>query len=187
LNDCGDQSIGIELYFIKYTHKQLRHCAPLNVTKKSQEERGNSTLERICPAPLKLVRCGQMPEPESVRMDKWLWAARVFKTRSLAAAACHHGHVTVAALPVKASRDVRVNDVIVIKQEEITRTFKVLQLLRQRVGAALVKNYAQDLTPESEYQKKREPRLQPLFFRPKGSGRPTKKERRAINGILESS
>lgn len=120
-------------------------------------------------------------------MDKWLWAARVFKTRSLAAKACVQGKVTIAGSAVKASRDVKIDDVIVVKKDEITRTFKVLQLLQQRVGAAAAKEYVEDQTPESELQKAREPRFPPAFYRPKGAGRPTKKERRAINDILESS
>jgi ribosome-associated heat shock protein Hsp15 len=128
-----------------------------------------------------------MSAANSVRMDKWLWAVRVFKTRSLAANACRHGRVTIAGLPVKASRDVKINDVIVVKKDDLTRTFKVLQLLHQRVGASATKKYVEDQTPASELQKAREPRFEPVFFRPKGSGRPTKKERRAINDILESS
>jgi len=120
-------------------------------------------------------------------MDKWLWAVRVFKTRSLAAAACHHGRVTIAGLPVKASREVKIDDVIVVNKDELTRTFKVLQLLQQRVGAPVAKEYVEDQTPASELQKARELRFTPLFFRPKGSGRPTKKERRVISDILESS
>ena len=133
------------------------------------------------------IDCKKMSAINSVRMDKWLWAVRVFKTRSLASDACRHGRVTIAGLPVKASRDVKINDVIVVKKDELTRTFKVLQLLQQRVGAPVAKEYAEDQTPASELQKAREPRFRPLFFRPKGSGRPTKKERRAINDILESS
>jgi ribosome-associated heat shock protein Hsp15 len=125
-----------------------------------------------------------MAETNSVRMDKWLWAVRVFKTRSLASDACRHGRVTIGGLPVKASRDVRINDLIVVKKDELTRTFKVLQLLQQRVGAPAARDYAEDQTPASELQKAREPRFTPLFFRPKGSGRPTKKERRAITRII---
>jgi ribosome-associated heat shock protein Hsp15 len=119
-------------------------------------------------------------------MDKWLWAARIFKTRSLAAAACHQGRVAVAGAPVKASRDVKVNEVIVVKKEDLTRTFKVLQLLQNRVGAPAAKEYVEDQTPASELEKARERRFAPLFSRPKGAGRPTKKERRVINDILES-
>jgi ribosome-associated heat shock protein Hsp15 len=129
-----------------------------------------------------------MPEPTNpVRMDKWLWAVRVFKTRGLASDACRHGTITIGGLPVKASREVKINDVIVVKKDELTRTFKVLQLLQQRVGASVAKEYVEDQTPASELQKTREPRFEPVFFRPKGAGRPTKKERRAINDILESS
>jgi len=128
-----------------------------------------------------------MPAINSVRMDKWLWAVRIFKTRSLAADACRQGRVTVGGLPVKASREVKIDEVVVVKKDELTRTFKVLQLLQQRVGAPAAKEYVEDQTPASELQKARGPRFAPLFFRPKGAGRPTKKERRAINDILESS
>jgi ribosome-associated heat shock protein Hsp15 len=133
------------------------------------------------------ISCKEMLATNSVRIDKWLWAVRVFKTRGLASDACRQGRVTVAGLPVKASREVKVNDVILVKKDELTRTFKVLQLLQQRVGAPVAKEYVEDQTPAAELQKAREPRFTPLFFRPKGSGRPTKKERRAINDILESS
>jgi ribosome-associated heat shock protein Hsp15 len=128
-----------------------------------------------------------MPATNSVRMDKWLWAVRIFKTRSVAADACRLGRVTITGLPVKASREVKIGDVIVVKKDDLTRTFKVLQLLQQRVGASVAREYAEDQTPESELQKKKEPRFPPAFYRPKGAGRPTKKERRAINDILESS
>ena len=127
-----------------------------------------------------------MSEANSVRMDKWLWAVRIFKTRSLAAAACQQGKVTIAGLVVKASGEVKINDVIVVKKDDLTRTFKVLQLLHRRVGAPSAREFVEDQTPAAELQKHREPRLQPLFLRPKGAGRPTKKERRTINDILES-
>jgi ribosome-associated heat shock protein Hsp15 len=117
---------------------------------------------------------------ESVRIDKWLWAARVFKTRSQASDSCRHGHVQVAGQPVKPSRLVRIQDVIVVKKDQMTRTFKVLQLLDRRVGAAAAKEYAEDLTPASEFEKPREPYFHP-FVRPRGTGRPTKKERRQLD------
>lgn len=126
-----------------------------------------------------------MNEPLSVRFDKWLWAVRLYKTRSLAATACRLGHVTVDGQPVKAARDVRVGETIQAKTGEILRTVMVLKLLDHRVGAAAVKDYAEDKTPESEYQKQREKsHLPPLFFRPKGAGRPTKKERRQLDEFL---
>jgi ribosome-associated heat shock protein Hsp15 len=126
-------------------------------------------------------------EGVGVRMDKWLWAARVFKTRGLAADACRHGRVTIAGLAVKASREIKINDVIVVEKDGLTRTFKVLQLLHQRVGASVAKECVEEQTPEAELQKTREPRFEPVFYRPKGSGRPTKKERRAITRIIDDT
>lgn len=128
-----------------------------------------------------------MPATNSVRMDKWLWAARIFKTRSLAADACRRGRVTIDGQTVKPAREVKINEVIQVKKDDMLRTFKVLQLLEQRVGAAAAREYVEDQTPAEELQKKREPYLTPMFYRPRGSGRPTKKERRALNDILESS
>src|SRR3954447_2279826 len=121
-----------------------------------------------------------MDAPQTVRIDKWLWSVRIYKTRSLATVACRGGHVTIAGQPVKPSREVKINEIIIAKTEEITRTVKVLALLDKRVGAQVVKNFAEDLTPASEYQKKKESVLEPIFFRPKGSGRPTKKDRRDL-------
>jgi ribosome-associated heat shock protein Hsp15 len=119
---------------------------------------------------------------DSVRIDKWLWAARVFKTRSLASDSCRHGHVEISGQPVKPSRQVRVHDVIVVKKDQMTRAFKVLALLERRVGAAAAKEFAEDQTPASEWEKPREPYFHP-FARPKGSGRPTKKERRQLDAM----
>jgi ribosome-associated heat shock protein Hsp15 len=119
---------------------------------------------------------------DSVRIDKWLWAVRVFKTRSLASDSCRHGRVKISGQPVKPSRLVRIHDVIVVDKDQITRTFKVRQLLERRVGAAAAREYAEDQTPASEWEKPREPYF-PTFARPKGSGRPTKKERRQLDAL----
>jgi|SRR5581483_7304664 ribosome-associated heat shock protein Hsp15 len=124
------------------------------------------------------------PPSAAVRIDKWLWAIRLFKTRTLAAAACRGGHVTIASQPVKPSREVKLNDLIIAKTGEITRTVKVLALLERRVAAREVPKYAEDLTPASEYEKPRERILPPLFTRPKGAGRPTKKDRRQIDKLF---
>lgn len=118
-----------------------------------------------------------------MRIDKWLWAARIYKTRSLAAAACRNGKATVDGHPVKPSREIKINDLIIADNGSIKRTIKVLGLPAQRVGASAVKQFMEDLTPASEYEKAKEPVLQPLFFRPKGMGRPTKKDRRAMGKI----
>ncbi|MFO7997786.1 MAG: RNA-binding S4 domain-containing protein [Bacteroidales bacterium] len=121
-----------------------------------------------------------MPANEGPRIDKWLWAVRVFKTRSLATQACRSGKVKVDDLEVKPSREVRKGMVIELRWGPIIRHLKVLDLLEKRVGAKLVAHYMQDLTPEEEYHK-----LELLktrhTYRPKGSGRPTKKERRDLD------
>ncbi len=122
-----------------------------------------------------------MAESLSVRLDKWLWAVRVFKTRSLASEACRHGHVTIGGQPVKPSREVHVGDVMVVLKDDLTRQFKVLQLLEHRVGAPKAREYAEDQTAPSEFEKPRQPSFRPFVFRPKGSGRPTKKQRRDMD------
>ena len=125
-----------------------------------------------------------MIAPVSVRIDKWLWAVRLYKTRSLATAACRLGRVKIGGQPVKPSRDVKIDDLIVAQTGEIHRTVKVLALLEHRVGAQVVREFAEDLTPPEELAKPREKILPPLFYRPKGSGRPTKKERRQMEGLF---
>jgi ribosome-associated heat shock protein Hsp15 len=115
------------------------------------------------------------------RLDKWLWAVRAFKTRTQAAEACRLGRVTIAGQTVKASREIRVGEILTVKQSDFTRTLKILQPLHRRVGAAIAKEYVEDLTPPEEYQKKREADLRPFAGRPRGSGRPTKKDRRVMD------
>jgi len=119
----------------------------------------------------------------SVRTDKWLWATRIFKTRTLAAAACDAGHVRVQGQPIKPARPVHIGETITAVTGEITRTIKVVALLERRVGAKLVPNYLEDLTPAAEYAKPRLPNFQPIALRPKGTGRPTKKERREMENL----
>ncbi|HUR47160.1 MAG TPA: RNA-binding S4 domain-containing protein [Candidatus Saccharimonadales bacterium] len=120
-----------------------------------------------------------------VRMDKWLWAVRLYKSRSIAAGACTSGKVLVGGHIVKASRSVKLGEVITAVTGEITRTVKVTGLLESRVGAKLVGKYIEDLTPASEYEKPREKNfLIPAFQRPKGAGRPTKKDRRSMNPFI---
>lgn len=114
-----------------------------------------------------------------VRIDKWLWAVRLFKTRTLAAEACKASHVEIAGFKVKPSREVKIDEVISAKIGVITRTVKVLGLIERRVGAKLAKLYIEDLTPNSEYEKLKESR-DPSSFAVKGFGRPTKKDRRAM-------
>jgi ribosome-associated heat shock protein Hsp15 len=120
----------------------------------------------------------------AIRIDKWLWAVRAYKTRSLAAEACRAGHVKIAGESVKASRLVRLNEIVSAQQGFITRTVKVLGLLERRIGAKLVAQYLEDQTPASEYQRAREESDQRRLLRQEGAGRPTKKERRALQRFL---
>lgn len=112
------------------------------------------------------------------RIDKWLWAMRLFKTRTLAAAACRDGTVLIGGQPIKPSRDVRVGDIVSAKVAGVQRTVKVIGFPPSRVGAKVVPQFMEDLTPESEFEKAREAARTPQFAWPKGSGRPTKKNRR---------
>jgi ribosome-associated heat shock protein Hsp15 len=124
-------------------------------------------------------------EPASVRLDKWLRAARLYKSRSIATDACATGKVLVNGQPAKPSRDVKIGDLIQAATGEIQRQIKVTALLDKRVGAKLVSQFLEDLTPASEFSKPREKNFQPFAFRPKGSGRPTKKQRRSIENFLK--
>jgi ribosome-associated heat shock protein Hsp15 len=116
-----------------------------------------------------------------IRIDKWLWAVRAFKTRSQAADACRIGRVTVNGHPAKPSREVRLGDLIVADHGHLRRTLRVTGLTDRRMAASLVKNFAEDLTPASEYARPREKTLAPAAFRPRGAGRPTKKDRRSLD------
>ena len=124
-----------------------------------------------------------MSDLEAVRIDKWMWAVRLYKTRSLATEACKAGHVEVDGNKVKPAREVRVGETVCALAGDVRRTLRVVGLLDRRVGAPEVKLYAEDLTPAAEFEKRREAAMQSLFFRPKGAGRPTKKERRLMEGL----
>ena len=114
----------------------------------------------------------------SIRIDKWLWAVRLFKTRSQATEACRSGKIKVAGDTVKASREIKLGAEITLHYGAFTKTVKVLQVLEKRVGAKLVSEYMADLTPAEEYQKLELLRSNPLAKR---KGRPTKKERRDMD------
>jgi len=118
-----------------------------------------------------------------MRLDQWLWAVRVYPSRSASTAAIRGGSVRVNAAAVKPSHEPRAGEIVVAKVGRITRTLRVLALPPSRVGAKLVPGFADDLTPPEEYQRPREPQLLPPGFRPRGSGRPTKRERREIDQI----
>jgi ribosome-associated heat shock protein Hsp15 len=119
---------------------------------------------------------------KGVRIDKWLWAVRVFKTRSLAAEACKKGRVLINNMEAKPSREVNTGDSVTVRKLPVIYTYRVKELLENRVSAKLVENYAEDLTSVEELNKLK---INDSFFvkRDKGSGRPTKKERRLLDQI----
>lgn len=121
-----------------------------------------------------------------VRLDKWLWAVRLYKSRSLATAACTAGHVKIGGASVKPAREVRVNEIVSVRTGDFQRTVRVVGLLDQRVGAKVVPQYLEDLTPPEEFARARTGRAAPLVQFPKGWGRPTKKQRRQIEGLMGS-
>jgi ribosome-associated heat shock protein Hsp15 len=113
-----------------------------------------------------------------LRIDKWLWAVRVFKTRSMATEACRAGKVKLDGHGVKASHEVKVGEVYDIRSGMLLRNLKVLGFPLSRVGAKLVPEYMLELTPQAELEKIRLQREAAFYFREPGAGRPTKKERR---------
>lgn len=121
-----------------------------------------------------------------IRIDKWLWSVRIYKTRNLAADACRSGKVRINERPVKPSHEVKLNEIITINLTPLIKTVKVTGLLKNRVAARLVEDYLEDLTPQEEYDKIKLMRELNYEFRRHGEGRPTKKQRRMID-ILKKS
>ncbi|WP_462317325.1 RNA-binding S4 domain-containing protein [Marinilabilia sp.] len=124
-----------------------------------------------------------MNKTETVRIDKFLWAVRLFKTRSVAAEACKKGRVTMEGQPVKSSRLIRRGDEISIKVPPAVKTFKVLDLSEKRMGAKLVHGFIEDITPKEELDLLDMARMTQKMNRPKGTGRPTKKDRRDLDQL----
>ena len=120
-----------------------------------------------------------------VRIDKWLWAVRVFKTRSLATDACKMNRVSINGQLTKPSRLVKEGDVISVRKPPIEYSFKVLRVLNNRVGAKLVPEYMENVTPKEQYDILELQRLSRFVDRAKGLGRPTKKDRRNMESFIE--
>ena len=120
-----------------------------------------------------------------VRIDKYLWSIRVFKTRSEATDACKGGKIRVNGADTKPSKMVKVGDTIVARKGAVTYTYKVLELIDKRQGAKLVPNYAENMTPPEELAKLRAP-IETFFLkRDRGAGRPTKKDRRQMEALWD--
>lgn len=128
-----------------------------------------------------------MPENSKaeVRLDKWLWAVRLFKTRTIAIEACKKGRISIKGVPVKASRMIKVGDVVEVRKPPVTYSFEVLQLSERRMGAKLVPEYMKNVTPPSQLEILELSRLSGYEGRARGTGRPTKKDRRDLEQFNE--
>ncbi len=124
---------------------------------------------------------------DEARIDKWLWAARIFKTRTIAADACKNGRVTVNGTLVKPSRMVKVGDEIGVRKAPVTYTFKLLKPIEQRVGAKLLPEIYENITAADQYELLEMNRISGFVNRARGTGRPTKKDRRAMDAFVGPS
>ena len=121
------------------------------------------------------------------RIDKWLWAARIFKTRSIAADACKNGRVTINNVNVKPSHMVKVGETVCVRKPPVTYSFKILQTIEQRVGAKLIPEVYENVTTPDQYELLEMNRISGFVDRARGTGRPTKKERRALDAFIGPS
>ena len=122
---------------------------------------------------------------ETARLDKWLWAARIFKTRTIAADACKNGRVTVDGQTLKPARTVKVGEVVSVKKPPITYSFKILNAIETRVGAKLISEVYENVTDPKQYELLEMSRISGFIDRARGTGRPTKKDRRAIDAFVD--
>ena len=120
------------------------------------------------------------------RIDKWLWAARVYKTRTLASDACKNGRITINGALAKPSRTVKVGDQVGVKKSPITYPFRVLQAIEKRVGAKLLPEVFENITPPEQYELLEMNRISGFIDRARGTGRPTKKDRRALDDFADT-
>jgi ribosome-associated heat shock protein Hsp15 len=125
-----------------------------------------------------------MGNSEELRIDKWLWAVRIFKTRSQASEACKKGRIVIDGQQVKPARAVKVGEIVTVKKRPVFYKYKVLGLLGKRQSAKIAREYVEDITPEEELKKLEMHKKQDQFeHREKGLGRPTKKERRILDRV----
>ncbi|REK50657.1 MAG: RNA-binding S4 domain-containing protein [Bacteroidetes bacterium] len=122
---------------------------------------------------------------DKFRVDKWLWCVRIFKTRSIATQACEQGKILLNDQPAKASRVVRENDIVSFRRQGLTRKYKVLALPKSRIGAKLLPDYMTELTDPAELEAYFARTKRVTIFRDPGTGRPTKRERRALDDFLD--
>ena len=122
---------------------------------------------------------------DEVRIDKWMWATRIFKTRTIAADACKKNRVMIGGINMKPSRMVKVGDIIQVRKPPITYSFEVLALTDRRMGAKLVPNYLKNVTTPDQYEILEMNKISGFVNRAKGLGRPTKKDRRELEQFTE--
>lgn len=115
------------------------------------------------------------------RLDKWLWAARIYKTRTLAADACKNGRVSINGAQAKPSRTVKAGDEVSVRKSPVTYTFRVKQAIEKRVGAKLLPDVLENITAPEQYELLEMSRISGFVDRARGTGRPTKKDRRALD------
>jgi len=121
-----------------------------------------------------------------IRIDKWMWATRIFKTRTIALEACKKNRVMVNDIPAKPSRMIKVGDIIQVRKPPVTYSFRVLDLTSNRVGAKLVPQFLENITPPEQYELLELQKISGFVDRVRGSGRPTKKERRELDKLVIS-
>lgn len=122
-----------------------------------------------------------------IRIDKFLWAVRIYKTRSIASDECRKGRILVNNAPVKPSRTVSAGEIILVRKPPVTYTYKVIDPIENRVSAKLVHDFIEDRTPEDEKIKLDYRQTPSGIYRPRGTGRPTKKERRLIDRLKDNT
>lgn len=118
------------------------------------------------------------------RIDKWMWATRIFKTRTIASEACKKGRIAINGAQVKPSRMVKPGDIVEVRKPPITYSFKVLQAIEKRVGAKLVPEMMENVTPKEQYELLEMSRISGFIDRARGTGRPTKKDRRSMEEFM---
>lgn len=121
---------------------------------------------------------------EEARIDKWLWASRIFKTRSIAADACKNGRVTIGGVNVKPSRMVKVGETVSVRKPPITYSFRILKTIEQRVGAKFLPEIYENVTAPEQYELLEMTRISGFVDRARGTGRPTKKDRRSLDAFI---
>jgi len=122
---------------------------------------------------------------DRVRIDKWLWAVRLYKTRNKATEACKKGRIIIGDLPVKPSREIQSGEIVKIKRPPITRSYKILSIAEKRMSASKISEFVEEVTPDEEIELLNMQKHMRVLSRKPGAGRPTKKERRDMDSFFD--